>query len=71
MTMPHLMNCEHQGEGWCLACVGKLQDEFQKVCDAVADIDATAWNDGCGCCAEWKLHQTEEWNSLLVATKLA
>ena len=21
MTMPHLMNCDHQGDGWCLACV--------------------------------------------------
>lgn len=24
MTMPHLMNCEHQGEGWCLHCVNNL-----------------------------------------------
>lgn len=31
MTMPHLMNCEHQAEGWCLDCVGKLQAE----CDAL------------------------------------
>ena len=21
MTMPHLMNCDHQDDGWCLACV--------------------------------------------------
>lgn len=22
--MPHLMNCQHSGTGWCLECVGKL-----------------------------------------------
>lgn len=27
MTMPHLMNCAHQGSGWCLACVKELQEE--------------------------------------------
>ena len=26
MTMPHLMNCSHQGDGWCLACVRKLHE---------------------------------------------
>lgn len=25
MTMPHLTNCSHQGEGWCLECVAGLQ----------------------------------------------
>lgn len=29
MTMPHLMNCEHQSEGWCLDCVRKLKDELE------------------------------------------
>lgn len=24
MTMPHLTNCPHSGDGWCLACVAKL-----------------------------------------------
>jgi hypothetical protein len=28
MTMPHLMNCPHSGDGWCLDCVGKLNSEF-------------------------------------------
>lgn len=27
MTMPHLMNCPHSDEGWCLDCVKKLHDE--------------------------------------------
>jgi D-aminopeptidase len=25
--MPHLMNCPHAEEGWCLDCVGKLYAE--------------------------------------------
>lgn len=24
--MPHLMNCAHQGKGWCLDCVKTLHD---------------------------------------------
>jgi len=37
--MPHLMNCSHDGDGWCLSCVGKLHDEneyllwFRQNCD--------------------------------------
>jgi hypothetical protein len=27
MTMPHLMNCPHSGDGWCLACVAALADD--------------------------------------------
>lgn len=27
MTMPHLMNCPHSCEGWCLECVKELHDE--------------------------------------------
>lgn len=23
--MPHLMNCPHTGDGWCLECVDELQ----------------------------------------------
>lgn len=30
MTMPHLMNCSHRGDGWCLECVGKLQAEVEE-----------------------------------------
>lgn len=40
MTMPHLMNCEHQAEGWCLDCVGKLQAE----CEALRkDAERFRW----------------------------
>lgn len=26
--MPHLMNCPHDGNGWCLSCVGELEREL-------------------------------------------
>ena len=29
MTMPHLMNCSHSEDGWCLACVKELNDEAE------------------------------------------
>lgn len=29
MTMPHLMNCLHSEDGWCLACVGAQHGELQ------------------------------------------
>ena len=28
--IPTQMNCSHQGEGWCLACVGKLAADNEK-----------------------------------------
>jgi hypothetical protein len=27
MTMPHLMNCDHSEDGWCLECVRKLWEQ--------------------------------------------
>lgn len=29
MTMPHLMNCNHLADGWCLECVGAMYAELQ------------------------------------------
>lgn len=29
MTMPHLMNCSHSEDGWCLECVKALHDDFE------------------------------------------
>ena len=34
MTMPHLMNCDHSEDGWCLDCVKQLWDEKQFVVEA-------------------------------------
>lgn len=30
MTMPHLMNCDHSSDGWCLACVQKLERQSEE-----------------------------------------
>jgi hypothetical protein len=30
MTMPHLMNCDHDEEGWCLSCVKQMHDELER-----------------------------------------
>lgn len=30
MTMPHLENCPHDENGWCLDCVKKLHDEAEQ-----------------------------------------
>ena len=29
MTMPHLMNCAHSPDGWCLSCVRELYEEMK------------------------------------------
>ena len=31
MTMPHLMNCSHSGEGWCIQCVREQHDELESM----------------------------------------
>ena len=35
MTMPHLENCSHSGDGWCLACVSKLNARHDELRDAL------------------------------------
>ena len=44
MTMPHLMNCDHSEDGWCLDCVKRLHDESEKTrsdwLDAMAIVNA-------------------------------
>lgn len=30
MTMPHLMNCPHSHEGWCINCVKELWEEYNQ-----------------------------------------
>ena len=51
MTMPHMMNCEHRGSGWCLTCVGKLEAEnvaLRTIVDRLkaAELGQTGWEDG-------------------------
>jgi hypothetical protein len=34
MTMPHLMNCSHSPDGWCISCVAELNgtcEDFQNI----------------------------------------
>lgn len=37
MTMPHLMNCSHSEDGWCLDCVKALWEERR--CDIRPAVD--------------------------------
>ena len=39
MTIPTLQNCEHQGEGWCLDCVQKLQEKIIRLENACEDFN--------------------------------
>jgi len=38
MTMPHLMNCEHTPNGWCLSCVGKQHAEIERLRGIVPEV---------------------------------
>ena len=48
MTMPHLMNCQHSEDGWCLDCVKGSWEQKQSETErlraalfvAAAEIDA-------------------------------
>ena len=33
--IPHLMNCAHQGDGWCLKCVDSLQKDLEQAREAL------------------------------------
>ena len=46
MTMPHLMNCEHADDGWCLECVQRLGEERQAMLQElrnIANADPSTW----------------------------
>lgn len=38
MTMPHLMNCEHSDDGWCLGCVNDLHARCERAEAVVASL---------------------------------
>ena len=38
MTLPHLMNCSHSGEGWCLDCVKELHDQWEMTAEREAKL---------------------------------
>lgn len=31
MTIPYLMNCDHESDGWCLSCVKQLGEENDRL----------------------------------------
>jgi hypothetical protein len=31
MTMPHLSNCPHDGDGWCIDCVKAMHSELERM----------------------------------------
>lgn len=39
MTVPHLMNCPHSDDGWCLDCVAELGNENWRLREALGEID--------------------------------
>lgn len=42
--VPHLMNCPHDGDGWCLECVGRLAAEAAKARDVLLQIEQVGHN---------------------------
>lgn len=47
MTMPHLMNCNHDDEGWCLGCVKQMHAELEE-----SRIDAGRWEMNLQACGQ-------------------
>ena len=44
MTVPTQMNCSHQGEGWCLQCVGELAARAERLRNAIEEIEQVGHN---------------------------
>lgn len=49
MTMPHLMNCEHSTDGWCIPCVKRLHNRtawelavIDELCEAAEKVAGRA-----------------------------
>ena len=42
--MPHMMNCPHAPEGWCLTCVGRMADELTAWKELAAEASETLHN---------------------------
>ena len=62
MTMPHLTNCPHSGDGWCLACVGELYEKLSCLEDR-AYISTFPRTPGL---YQWREDDTSEWQTLMV-----
>jgi len=42
MTMPHLENCQHTGDGWCFECVGNMGRELIAARATIAELERDA-----------------------------
>ena len=40
MTVPHLMNCPHTDDGWCMECVARLGNENWRQLDEIDSLRA-------------------------------
>lgn len=40
MTIPFMMNCSHQSDGWCLECLGEHYKEYESLRQQLADVIA-------------------------------
>lgn len=74
MAMPHMMNCPHSSEGWCLTCVQQLQariDEQDRRCGEL-EAENAAMLDALRPFAElWYLGGTQDlWGACFRAAKL-
>ncbi len=38
MTMPHLMNCPHSPDGWCLDCVKEMGEQLIDLRHAILSV---------------------------------
>lgn len=38
MTMPHLENCRHDEDGWCLTCVKEQWEELQRTKEELQQV---------------------------------
>ena len=46
MTIPWLMNCGHNGDGWCLDCVKRQHAELEAAEARVAELEGWISQDG-------------------------
>lgn len=46
MTMPHLMNCPHSDDSWCLACVNDLHGKAEFFQEQLSHLLAAIHGDG-------------------------
>lgn len=60
---------------YCPGCAGaiirkrELEEKIKRLVKALTRIEAYNWNDGCGCCSNQSLDETDEWKAVSEALK--